>query len=89
MDRLDAMHVFVAIVDAGSLSAAGRRLGIPLATISRKLADLEVHLKTRLVTRSTRHLALTDTGRCSVSPDPRAGRGRRAPCVGGACERAG
>jgi DNA-binding transcriptional LysR family regulator len=63
MDRLDAMHVFVAIVDAGSLSAAGRRLGIPLATISRKLADLEVHLKTRLVTRSTRHLALTDTGR--------------------------
>jgi DNA-binding transcriptional LysR family regulator len=63
MDRLDAMHVFAAIVDAGSLSAAGRRLGLPLATVSRKLADLEAHLKTRLVTRSTRHLALTDTGR--------------------------
>ncbi len=63
MDRLDAMSVFVAIVDGGSLSAAGRRLGVPLATVSRKLADLEAHLKTRLITRSTRRLELTDAGR--------------------------
>ena len=63
MDRLDAMTVFAAIADEGSLSAAGRALEIPLATVSRKLSDLEAHLKTRLVTRSTRRLALTDAGR--------------------------
>jgi DNA-binding transcriptional LysR family regulator len=63
MDRLDAMSVFAAIVDGGSLSAAGRPLGVPLAPVSRKLADLEAHLKTRLITRSTRKLVLTDAGR--------------------------
>jgi DNA-binding transcriptional LysR family regulator len=63
MDRLDAMSLFAAIVDGGSLSAAGRRLNVPLATVSRKLADLEAHLKTRLITRSTRKLVLTDAGR--------------------------
>ena len=63
MDRLEAMSVFASIVDAGSLSAAGRRLDIPLATISRKLSDLEAHLKTQLITRSTRQLVLTDPGR--------------------------
>ncbi len=63
MDRLDAMAVFVAAVDEGSLSAAGRRLQMPLATASRKLAELETHLGTRLVTRSTRQLTLTEAGR--------------------------
>jgi DNA-binding transcriptional LysR family regulator len=63
MDRLEAMSVFAAIVDGGSLSAAGRRLNVPLATVSRKLADLEAHLKTRLITRSTRRLVLTEAGR--------------------------
>jgi DNA-binding transcriptional LysR family regulator len=63
MDRLEAMSMFAAIIDGGSLSAAGRRLNVPLATVSRKLADLEAHLKTRLITRSTRKLVLTDAGR--------------------------
>jgi len=63
MDRLEAMSVFAAIVDGGSLSAAGRKLNVPLATVSRKLADLETHLKTRLITRSTRKLVLTEAGR--------------------------
>ncbi len=63
MDRLEAMAVFAAIVDGGSLSAAGRRLNVPLATVSRKLADLEAHLKTRLLNRSTRKLVLTEAGR--------------------------
>ena len=62
MDRIEAMAVFVAAVDAGSLSAAGRRLGMPLATVSRKLSDLEAHLGTRLLTRSTRRLVLTEAG---------------------------
>jgi DNA-binding transcriptional LysR family regulator len=62
MDRLDAMSVLVAVVDAGSLSAAARRLGMPLATVSRKVGELEAHLKTRLLTRTTRQLALTEAG---------------------------
>ena len=63
MDRLDAMTVFLAVVDAGSLSAAGRRRGMPLATVSRKLAELENHLGARLLARSTRRLERTDAGR--------------------------
>ncbi|TIL43725.1 LysR family transcriptional regulator [Mesorhizobium sp.] len=62
MDRLEAMSLFVAAVEVGSLSAAGRRFGIPLATVSRKVSGLERHLKTRLLNRSTRQLTLTDAG---------------------------
>lgn len=62
MDRLEAMSLFVAAVEAGSLSAAGRRFGIPLATVSRKVSDLERHLNTRLLNRSTRRLTPTDAG---------------------------
>ncbi|RWL79643.1 MAG: LysR family transcriptional regulator [Mesorhizobium sp.] len=62
MDRLDAMSLFVATVEAGSLSAAAKRAGVPLATVSRKLSELEKHLGTRLLNRSTRRLALTDAG---------------------------
>jgi DNA-binding transcriptional LysR family regulator len=63
MDRFEAMTVFVTIAEAGSLSAAARRLEQPLATVSRKLAQLEAQLKARLIARSTRRLELTDAGR--------------------------
>lgn len=63
MDRLDAMTVFLAVVDCGSLSAAGRKLAMPLATVSRKLAELEDHLGARLLNRSTRRLEITEAGR--------------------------
>ncbi|MEM8573247.1 MAG: LysR family transcriptional regulator [Pseudomonadota bacterium] len=62
MDRLAAIRVFVAIADAGSLSAAGERLGMPLTTVSRHLKSLEEQLNTRLLTRTTRRLALTEPG---------------------------
>ncbi|TGQ96522.1 LysR family transcriptional regulator, partial [Mesorhizobium sp. M1C.F.Ca.ET.204.01.1.1] len=62
MDRLDAMSLFVATAEAGSISAAARRAGVPLATVSRKLSELERHLTTRLLNRSTRRLTLTDAG---------------------------
>lgn len=62
MNRLDSMSIFVAVTDAGSLSAAARRLGMPLATVSRKVAELEAHLKTRLLHRTTRQLSLTEAG---------------------------
>ena len=67
MDRLESMSILVAAVEAGSLSAAARRLGTPLATVSRKISDLEAHLKTRLLTRSNRQLTLTDSGRSYVA----------------------
>ncbi|MEJ1979065.1 MAG: LysR family transcriptional regulator [Acetobacteraceae bacterium] len=57
------MSVLLEAVEGGSLSAAGRRLGMPLATVSRKVSDLEAHLKTRLLNRSTRQITLTDAGR--------------------------
>lgn len=63
MDRLRAMSVFAQSVESGSLSAAGRRLGMPLPTVSRTIAELETHLKTRLLNRTTRQLTLTDAGR--------------------------
>ncbi|MFJ9531168.1 LysR family transcriptional regulator [Herbaspirillum sp. NPDC101396] len=62
MNRLDSMAILIAVVDAGSLSAAARVLDMPLATVSRKLAELETHLKTRLLHRSTRQLSLTEAG---------------------------
>jgi DNA-binding transcriptional LysR family regulator len=67
MDRLEAMSVFLVAVDTGSLSAASRALGTPLTTVSRKVSDLEKHLKTRLLNRSRRRLALTDAGRSYVA----------------------
>lgn len=63
MDRLAAINVFVAIAEAGSLSAAGRRLGMPLSTVSRHLAALEDQVGVRLITRTTRELVLTEPGR--------------------------
>jgi len=67
MDRLEAMSLLIAVADAGSLSAAGRKLGVPLPTVSRKISELEAHLNTRLLTRSTRRLALTDAGQAYLA----------------------
>lgn len=62
MDRLESMSILVQVVEAGSFSAAARRLKMPLATLSRKISELEAHLNTRLLNRSTRLLTLTDAG---------------------------
>jgi DNA-binding transcriptional LysR family regulator len=66
-DRLEAMSVLLAVVDAGSLSSASRGLGVPLATVSRKVSELESHLGTRLFQRAGRGLILTETGQTYVS----------------------
>jgi DNA-binding transcriptional LysR family regulator len=66
MDRLESMATLLAAVEAGSLSGASRRLGMPLATVSRKVSELEAHLRTRLVNRTSRRLTLTDAGRSYV-----------------------
>src|SRR5271168_543982 len=57
------MTILLEAVEAGSLSAAGRRLHIPLATVSRRVAELEQHLKNQLLIRGSRKLVLTDAGR--------------------------
>ncbi len=62
MDRFDAMNVLLQVVEQGNLSAAGRKLGVPLTTISRKISDLENHLGARLLQRSNRRVTLTEAG---------------------------
>ena len=54
--------LFARIVDAGSLSAAATRYGLPKSTLSRRLSALELQLGERLLTRSTRQLLLTEFG---------------------------
>ncbi|MGA0533178.1 LysR family transcriptional regulator [Hansschlegelia sp. KR7-227] len=66
MDRLEAMSVLLAVVEEGSLSGASRRLRAPLATVSRKVADLERHLRTQLLVRTSRRVQVTDAGRLYV-----------------------
>lgn len=63
MDRLAAMGVFVAVVDARGFSAASRALSMPLPTVCRKIAELERHLGAQLLVRSTRKVTVTDSGR--------------------------
>jgi DNA-binding transcriptional LysR family regulator len=67
MDRLESMATLLAAVEAGSLSGASRKLGMPLATVSRKVSELETHLRVRLLNRSSRRLTLTDAGRSYVA----------------------
>src|SRR5579883_82544 len=71
MDRLESMRVFVAIVTAGSFSGASRQLRMPIASVSRKMSELERHLKAKLIVRSTRKLVLTDTGHAFVTASKR------------------
>ncbi|MCX4151530.1 MULTISPECIES: LysR family transcriptional regulator [Paraburkholderia] len=67
MDRLEAMTILLAAIDTGSLSAASRKLRIPLATVSRRVSELEEHLNIRLLVRGTRKLTLTEAGRGYVA----------------------
>lgn len=63
MDRLDELAVFIAILEAGSLAGAARRLRRSPPAITRCLAGLEDRLGVRLVERTTRRLAPTEAGR--------------------------
>jgi DNA-binding transcriptional LysR family regulator len=66
MDRLEAMSIVLLAVEKGSLTAASKFLNMPLPTVSRKLTELETHLGTKLLQRSTRKLTLTEAGEAYV-----------------------
>ncbi len=62
MESLADLDVFARIVTAGSMSAAGRELGLSPAVISKRIRRLEERLGTRLLQRTTRQIALTEAG---------------------------
>jgi len=62
VDRFEAMSMLLEVVDKGGLSAASRSLNVPVATLSRKITDLEARLGTKLLIRTTRKLTLTEAG---------------------------
>jgi DNA-binding transcriptional LysR family regulator len=63
MDRFQALRVFSQVVESGSFSAAAARLGLSATAASRHVAELEGHLQTRLLNRTTRRVSLTESGR--------------------------
>ena len=63
MVDLNALAIYARVAEALSFSDAARRLGVPVSTVSRKVADLEDALGVQLIERTTRKLRLTDIGR--------------------------
>lgn len=63
MIATETLQAFVAVIEAGSFSAAAERLGLTPSGISRSIGKLEKRLGVRLITRTTRRLDLTDEGR--------------------------
>jgi DNA-binding transcriptional LysR family regulator len=63
MDRLAAMQALIRVVDTGSFSAAARQLGVGQPAISKTVAQLEAALGVKLLTRTTRGLSATESGR--------------------------
>jgi DNA-binding transcriptional LysR family regulator len=63
MDTLQNMRVFVRVVESGSFTAAAQQLDTTTAYASRAVSDLEAHLRTRLLNRTTRRIALTEAGK--------------------------
>jgi DNA-binding transcriptional LysR family regulator len=62
MDRIDAMHAFVAVADLKGFAPAARKLGLSASAVTRLIAALEDRLGARLLQRTTRSVALTDAG---------------------------
>ena len=62
MDRLDAMRIFVRVVETGSFSAVAREANIGQPAVSKQVAALEEHLRAQLLHRTSRNLTLTESG---------------------------
>ena len=63
MDRFEAIRAFAQVVENGSFARAADKLGLSTSATSRHVADLEAHLQTRLLNRTTRKVSLTESGR--------------------------
>ena len=63
METFAGMRMFAEVVDSGSFSAAGRRLGLAASSVARAVGTLENELGVRLLNRTTRKLGLTEAGR--------------------------
>ena len=63
MDHLATIRAFAQVVESGSFARAAERLGISTTATSRQVAELEAHLQTRLLNRTTRKVSLTEGGR--------------------------
>ena len=62
MDQLAALRAYVRIVETGSFTQAAATLGVPKPTVSKLVQQLEAHLRTKLLSRTTRRLAVTADG---------------------------
>ncbi len=62
MDRLQAMEIFVAVVDSGGFASAARKLDLSAPVVTRAVAELEARLGVSLLTRTTRKLRVTEAG---------------------------
>jgi DNA-binding transcriptional LysR family regulator len=62
MDKLANIIAFIAVGETNSFAEAARRLRLANSVVSKRVKDLEAHLGTRLLQRSTRHVRLTDAG---------------------------
>jgi DNA-binding transcriptional LysR family regulator len=63
VDRFQALRVFTQVVESGSFSGAADKLDLSTTAASRHVAELEAHLQTRLLNRTTRRVSLTESGR--------------------------
>src|ERR1041384_489256 len=61
--NFNGLHIFAHAAESGSFAAAGRRLGVPKSTISKRIAELEADLGARLIHRTSRSFMPTDVGR--------------------------
>ena len=68
IENYRSLAVFVAVADAGSLSAAGRRLKLSTSVVSHHLSRLETRQGVKLFFRSTRAMSLTPEGRAALDP---------------------
>ncbi|PWI33206.1 LysR family transcriptional regulator [Vibrio albus] len=62
MDKLKAIHYFIATVEYGGFSAAAKKFSVPASSVSRRISDLEKLLGAQLINRTTRHINLTEIG---------------------------
>ena len=62
MDTFSTIPVFTAVIELGSFSAAGQKLGINKSAVSKRISALERHLGVKLIQRTTRKLSLTEAG---------------------------